>query len=224
MLLAARYLSPLMRHHRPAADREGSPQPDAADGRAAIVDPVPKTRHVVDIDPTATADLRGVRRLLRTKRRVELAELARPGARSISDEVRSFATIGVASTVAYVVLFTALRSVATAAVANAVALVVTAIGNTAANRRLTFRITGRETMLRDQAAGLAAFGLAIAITTGAVGLLERVAPNPGRALETVALVAANGLATVARFVLLRTWISARPSHPTTYDQLEGSLS
>ena len=193
MLLATRHPSALIRHHRPAADREGSPQPDAADGRAAIVDAVP-------------------------------AGLGRPSARSIADEVRSFATIGVASTVAYVVLFTALRSVATAAVANAVALVVTAIGNTAANRRLTFRITGRETMLRDQAAGLGAFGLALAITTGAVGLLERVAPNPGRALEIVVLVAANGLATVARFVLLRTWISGRRSHPTTYDELEGSLS
>jgi putative flippase GtrA len=193
MLLATRHLPPLIRHHRPAAGREGSPQPDAADGRAAIVNPVPPG-------------------------------LGRPVARSIWDEVRSFATIGVASTLAYVVLFTALRSVATAAVANAVALVVTAIGNTAANRRLTFRITGRETMLRDQAAGLAAFGLALAITTGAVGLLERVAPNPGRALEIVVLVAANGLATVARFVLLRTWISGRRSHPTTYDELEGSLS
>jgi putative flippase GtrA len=191
MLLATRNLPRLIREHRPAADREGSPRPDAADGRAATVDPVPGPR---------------------------------PAARSISDEVRSFATIGVASTLAYVVLFTALRSVASAAAANAVALVVTAIGNTAANRRLTFRITGRETMLRDQAAGLAAFGLALAITTGAVGLLERATPNPGRAVEIVVLVAANGLATVARFVLLRTWISPRPSHPTTYDQLEGSLS
>jgi len=192
MLLATRHPSALIRHHRPAADREGSPQPDAADGRAAIVDAVP-------------------------------AGLGRPSARSIADEVRSFATIGVASTLAYVVLFTALRSVATAAVSNAVALLVTAIGNTAANRRLTFRITGRETMLRDQAAGLVAFGLALAITTGAVGLLERVAPNPGRALEIVILVAANGLATVVRFVLLRTWIWG-PSHSTTYDQFEGSMS
>ncbi len=40
----------------------------------------------------------------------------------------------------------------------------------------------------------------------------------------IVLIAANGLATVARFVLLRTWISARPSHSTTYDQLQGSPS
>ena len=42
--------------------------------------------------------------------------------------------------------------------------------------------------------------------------------------ESLMMPVPNGLATVARFVLLRTWISARPSHPTTYDQLEGSLS
>ena len=145
--------------------------------------------------------------------------------RSIAAEARFFATIGIASTIAYVVLFTALRWVATATIANAVALFVTAIGNTAANRRLTFGKTGRASLLRDHAAGLAAFGIALAITTGAVGLLERVAANPGRALEIVVLVAANALATVTRFVFLRSWISAeRPSQPTTYDQLEGSPS
>jgi putative flippase GtrA len=192
MLLATRLLPPLIRDDRPAADREGSPQPDAADGRAAINGPDP---------------------------------FRRPTVRSIAAEARSFATIGIVSTIAYVVLFTALRSVASATIANGVALILTAIGNTAANRRLTFGKTGRASLLRDHAAGLAAFGIALAITTGAVGLLERVASNPGRALEIIVLVAANALATVTRFVFLRSWISAeRPSHPTTYDQLEGSAS
>jgi len=198
MLPATRLLPPLIRDHRPAADREGSPQLDAADGRAAIGDPDSR------VDPPG---LRG------------------SSVRSIADEARSFATIGIASTFAYVVLFTALRLVASATIANAVALFVTAIGNTAANRRLTFGKTGRASLLRDHAGGLAAFGIALAITTGAVGLLERVAPNPGRALEIAVLVAANALATVARFVFLRSWISAeRPSHPTPYDWLEGSPS
>ncbi len=185
MLPATRLLPPLIRDHRPAADREGSPQLDAADGRAAIDDPDSR------VDPPG---FRG------------------SSVRSIADEARSFATIGIASTFAYVVLFTALR-------------LVTAIGNTTANRRLTFGKTGRASLLRDHAGGLAAFGIALAITTGAVGLLERVAPNPGRALEIAVLVAANALATVARFVFLRSWISAeRPSHPTPYDWLEGSPS
>lgn len=198
MLLASRLLPPPTRDHRPAADREGFPQPDAADGRAAID------------DPDSPVDMPGSRG---------------PTVRSIADEARSFAAIGIASTIAYVVLFTALRLVASATIANAVALFVTAIGNTAANRRLTFGKTGRASLLRDHAAGLAAFGIALAITTGAVSLLERVAQNPGRALEIIVLVAANALATVTRFVFLRSWISAeRPSRPTPYDQLEGSPS
>ena len=152
-----------------------------------------------------------------------LSRVPRP--RSIGREVRSFATIGVLSTIAYLVLYGALRSFAAAAPANAIALVVTAIGNTAANRRLTFGVTGRASLLRDQAAGLAAFGLALAITTGAVDLLEQIAPNPGRAAEIVVLAAANGVATVTRFVLLRFWISpGRQSRLTSSDHVEGSLS
>ena len=49
MLLATRQLPPPIRDHRPAADREGSPQPDATDGRAANLDPLPKPQPVVDI-------------------------------------------------------------------------------------------------------------------------------------------------------------------------------
>jgi glycosyltransferase involved in cell wall biosynthesis len=179
----------------------------------------------VDIVATATADLRGVWRLLRSRRRVELAGIGRPAVRSIGSEIRSFVTIGVASTVAYVLLYSGLRSAVSAALANAIALVVTAIANTAANRRLTFGVVGRASLLRDHAAGLAAFGFALAITTGAVWLLELIAPNPGRAAEIVVLVAANALATVSRFVLLRSWISrARRSQVRPSDQLEGSLS
>jgi putative flippase GtrA len=179
----------------------------------------------VDIVATATADLQGVWRLLRSRRRVELAGVGKPAGRSIRDQIRSFVTIGVVSTIAYIALYDALRPVAPAGVANAIALVATAIGNTAANRRLTFRVSGRVSLLRDQAAGLAALVLALSITTGAVGLLERIAPNPGRVAELIVLAAANGLATVTRFVLLRSWISAaQPSNPIAYDQLEGSPS
>lgn len=84
---------------------------------------------------------------------------------------------------------------------------ITAIGNTAANRRLTFRVQGRATMLRDQAAGLVALGIAIAITTLAVGLLGIAVPDASRFVELAVLVAANIVATVARFILLRTWIA-----------------
>ena len=80
----------------------------------------------VDIVRTAIADLKGVARLL------------------ADGPVARFMGIGVLSTLAYAVLFLALRPLIGAAGANATALAITAIGNTAANRRLTFGIRGRD--------------------------------------------------------------------------------
>jgi len=118
-------------------------------------------------------------------------------------EAGTFAAVGVASTAAYVVLYAILRAASPAAVANAVALLVTAVGNTAANRRLTFAVRGRDGLLRDHAAGLLALGVALAITSASLGLLDAVAPRAGARVELAVLVAANALATVARFLLLR---------------------
>ncbi len=126
----------------------------------------------------------------------------------------SFAIIGVASTLAYVALFAILRTTSPAAIANAMALVLTAIGNTAANRRLTFDAQGRDGLARDHAAGLLAFAIALAITTASLAGLDRVAPGAGRPAELTVLVAANALATVLRFLLLRLALDTdRPRHP-----------
>jgi putative flippase GtrA len=115
----------------------------------------------------------------------------------------SFGAIGVASTLAYVALFTLLRGATSAGVANALALVMTALGNTAANRWLTFGVRGRDGIARDHAAGLLAFGAALAITSFSLVILNAVAPNHGRLTEVAVLVAANAAATLLRFVLLR---------------------
>lgn len=40
----------------------------------------------------------------------------------------------------------------------------------------------------------------------AVGLLAALVPGPGLALELAVLIAANAVATVARFIVLRTFI------------------
>ncbi|HEY5628746.1 MAG TPA: GtrA family protein [Candidatus Limnocylindrales bacterium] len=122
-------------------------------------------------------------------------------------ELLAFAVIGVVSTGAYGVLYLLLRTATGPTTANALALVVTAVGNTAANRRLTFGRRGGS-MLRDQIAGLVALGIALAITTASVSLLGALAPNAGRPVELAVLVVANAQATVARFVLLRSWIAA----------------
>jgi putative flippase GtrA len=116
----------------------------------------------------------------------------------------SFGAIGVVSTLAYVALYALLREAnAPAAAANAVALVVTAVGNTAANRWLTFRVRGQVGMARDHAIGLVALGVAMAITSASLVVLNAAAPRHGRLSEVVVLVGANAAATLARFLLLR---------------------
>ena len=50
------------------------------------------------------------------------------------------------------------------------------------------------------------FGLGLAVTSGALALLERSEARPGRAAELAVLVAANAAATLLRFVLLRSWV------------------
>jgi putative flippase GtrA len=126
----------------------------------------------------------------------------------IGREVLVFAAIGVVSTAAYAVCYLLLRTATGPTAANALSLVVTAFGNTAANRRLTFGVRGARSMLRDQVGGLIALAVALAVTTASVNLLDLLVPHVGRIVELAILVAANALATVARFVLLRGWIAA----------------
>jgi putative flippase GtrA len=118
-------------------------------------------------------------------------------------QLASFGAIGVASTAAYVVLYALLREVSPAAAANAIALAATAVGNTAANRLLTFRVRGRASMARDHAIGLVALGVALAITSVSLVILNSVAPHHGRLSEVVVLVLANATATLVRYLLLR---------------------
>jgi len=89
----------------------------------------------------------------------------------------TFAAIGVVSTLAYVALYALLRPAVPAELANAAALLATAIGNTAANRRLTFSIRGRAGLARDHAAGLLALGAALAITSASLAVLQVAAPG-----------------------------------------------
>ena len=113
----------------------------------------------------------------------------------------SFAAIGVASTLGYVALYSAIRPALGAPAANAVALLGTALANTAANRRLTFEVRGRAGLARDHAAGLLALLVALGITSASLAALDFARPRPGAALAV--LVAANALATLVRFMLLR---------------------
>jgi putative flippase GtrA len=151
------------------------------------VDWVDDTDSRVKLLSTAVADLRGIVRLG-------------------TGQPARFAVVGVASTVAYVLLFLLLRGAVGAQGANAVSLLVTAVANTAVNRRVTFGIRGRARAGRHQVRGLIAFGIGLAMTSGALAVLHHADPEPGRATEVSVLVAANLLATIVRFALYRSWV------------------
>jgi putative flippase GtrA len=166
----------------------------------------------VDIAATVLADLRGIVRLGRglTTGRLPVAHLRAQFGRTpsgLAGQLMRFGAIGVLSTLAYLVLFLALRSGGLGAqAANLVALVVTAVANTAANRRLTFGVTGRRDVARHHLQGMVVFLLGLALTSGALALLHAVTATPVRPLELAVLVAANLAATLCRFLLLRRWV------------------
>jgi putative flippase GtrA len=167
----------------------------------------------VDIVATALADLRGIVRLGSGLARgtIKVPELraasldGSPGS-TLATQAARFAIIGVVSTIAYVLLYLLLRGAMPAQPANAVSLLITAIGNTAANRRLTFGISGRASAASHQAKGLLAFGAGLALTSGGLAALHAVSAHPGRGTEVTVLIAANLLATALRFVLYRHWV------------------
>ncbi len=145
----------------------------------------------VKIVRTAVDDLRGVARL------AAAAPLAR------------FAAIGVASTLAFALLFLVLHGALGAAGANAAALAITAVGNTAANRRFTFGVRGRRDLGRHHLRGATVFVLTLALSSGALAVLHSVDAAPARPVELAVLVTGSALATVTRYVALKTWVFAR---------------
>jgi len=130
-----------------------------------------------------------------------------PAPSGLPRQLGSFAVIGVASTVAYSLLYLLLRQVVSAQPANAVALLLTSIANTGANRRFTFQRRNPKSPVRHQIEGLLVFVLTLLVGSGALTLLHLVTvhhASPG--VELAALTVANLVATALRFLLLRSWV------------------
>jgi putative flippase GtrA len=176
----------------------------------------------VDILRTAYDDVRGIARLGRNllAGRIPLAEVGERLGRANADahagrlgmQVVMFAVVGVLSTLAYALLYLLFRGPVggglSAQAANLLALLLTAVGNTAANRRFTFGVRGRAGRLRHQLQGLLIFAVGLGLTSGSLWLLH-TAGTPGHAVEVAVLTAANLAVTVGRFVALRTWVFVR---------------
>jgi len=172
----------------------------------------------VDIVSTAVADLKGIARLLRAlgSGRLPLATLREQLGRNplpvagvpagLTGQLIRFAAVGVASTLAYLILYAVLRTAVTPQWANLVALLVTAIANTAVNRRVTFGVRGNDGAMRHQAQGLIVFAIGLALTSGSLALLDAISTHPAKKVELAALILANLLATAVRFLMLRIWV------------------
>ncbi|WLP89364.1 glycosyltransferase [Gordonia sp. NB41Y] len=184
------------------------------------VDWIDDPNSTVDIVSTAVEDLKGCARVgyALASGRLPIADLRAtigrdraPGPaidgvpHGMVGQLARFCVVGVASTIAYAVLYLLLHSFLGAQVSNFVALAVTAVLNTAANRRFSFGVRGRKDAMRHQFFGLGVFLFGWIVTAGSLVALHQFAPDAGKNIELVVLVVANLVATATRFVGLR-WV------------------
>ena len=130
----------------------------------------------------------------------------RPLVRTLVRQLLSFAAIGLVFNVLYLGLYVLLRTELSSTWANVAALVLSTIGDTAANRRLTFGVRNRSTIAQHQVLGLALLVVGLVVTSGSLWLLDAVVASPGRVAEVAVLAAANLLVGVIRFTALRAWM------------------
>lgn len=185
----------------------------------------------VHIVRTATDDLRGVWRVGRALATgaLPLERLRRPFGddprdravpgvpRGLAGQLVGFCTVGALSTLAYLGLYTLFRMGMGPQAANALALLLSAVANTAANRRLTFGVRGRERAMRQQAQGLVVFAIGLALTSGSLAALGAAGGSASHGAELSVLIVANLAATALRFLLLRAWVFPQAVHTAAPD-------
>jgi putative flippase GtrA len=198
------------------------------------VDDPDSTVHIVK---TATDDLRGVWRVGRALATgsLPLDRLVRPFGddprdreikdvpRGLARQLVGFCVVGGLSTLFYLLLYTGFRAFTGSQIANALALLVSAVANTAANRRLTFGVRGRGGAVRHQAQGLVVFGIGLALTSGSLAALNAATSDPAHSTELAVLIAANLAATVLRFLLFRAWVFPDRPDNRPYDRSDDSF-
>ncbi|WP_256641528.1 bifunctional glycosyltransferase family 2/GtrA family protein [Streptomyces murinus] len=197
------------------------------------VDDPDSTVHIVR---TATDDLKGVWRIGRALATgsLPLDLLARPFGddprdreltgvpKGLARQLIGFCVVGVLSTLCYLLLYSGFREFCGPQLANGLALLVSAVANTAANRRLTFGVRGRGGAVRHQAQGLVVFAIGLALTSGSLAALDAAGGRPAHSTELAVLVTANLAATVLRFLLFRAWVFPDQRQPYDTDTPEGS--
>ncbi|MEU6952036.1 bifunctional glycosyltransferase family 2/GtrA family protein [Streptomyces sp. NPDC045714] len=195
------------------------------------VDWIDDPASTVRIVRTATEDLKGVWRVGRALAvgALPLDRLARPFGddprdraltgveRGLARQLVGFCCVGVLSTLFYLALYSLFRLGVGPQLANGGALLVSAVANTAANRRLTFGVRGRGGAVRHQAQGLVVFAIGLALTSGSLAALGAATGSPSHGTELAVLITANLAATVLRFLLLRAWVFPARARPEPED-------
>ena len=162
----------------------------------------------VQIWSTVVSDLLGVwrishgqaRRLTghRSGRRRSLDQVA-------ADQLLRFAGVGAVSTLGYLVLFIAWRSVLSNFGANAVALAICTLVNLAVHKELARRLEGPVFRGRFIAVATGLYGTSLLFTSLALVAAHSV-DSPSLPVALLAVTAANAAAVVVRFAVLRAWI------------------
>ncbi|MEV7604821.1 GtrA family protein [Paenarthrobacter sp. NPDC089322] len=123
-----------------------------------------------------------------------------------------FTGVGIVCTASSLAIYALLRPWIDPQLANAVALIVTSLMNTALNRRLTFKITGRKKRAQDHLNGVIVIVIALIITGGSLGVLHFFRPEATVTEELWTTTLSGFVATAVRFTLLRHWIFRRARH------------
>ncbi|WP_051886160.1 bifunctional glycosyltransferase family 2/GtrA family protein [Streptomyces hygroscopicus] len=195
------------------------------------VDWVDDPNSTVHIVKTATEDLKGVWRVGRALATgaLPLDRVRRPFGddprdreltgvpKGLARQLVGFCVVGALSTLIYLLLYSLFRLGTGPQVANALALLLSALGNTAANRRLTFGVRGRDRAMRHQAQGLVVFGIGLVLTSGSLAALDTAPGTASHGTELAVLIAANLAATILRFLLFRAWVFPSDSGATIDD-------
>ncbi|MCF2588889.1 glycosyltransferase [Brevibacterium sp. UCMA 11752] len=168
----------------------------------------------VDVLSTAWSDVRGIVRLRRSTRNSSEISLGinEVPAPNTGAQILHFIDVGIVSTLLYAVLFLCGVQMLSPAVANLGALLVSTVANTGLNRRHTFGVRAPHHGLAAQVKGLAAFALCLAFTSAGLALTSGFTGPLATIGTLTVLTLANLLATIVRFVLLRTWVFAISAH------------
>jgi putative flippase GtrA len=138
---------------------------------------------------------------------------------ALRGQLVGFVLVGLAGTAAYLAVYALLRIVLPADVANITARLAVAVPTTWVNGRHTFQ--SRVSVPRLYAGALVTVAVGLVVTSLPLAAEQALLGVHDRPAELLTLAGATTVATVARFLLMRTWLF-RP-HPHAPDRPSATL-